>query len=437
MSGRYHKTLQALLERKTLVTGSFKLDRPRHITQLLNNPFNNYKCIHVAGTNGKGSVCSKVSAILDACGYRTGLSVSPHISCIRERIQINNKIISENDFCDGIDEITQYETPHTQLSFFELMTVLSFHYFAKKQVDYAVIEVGLGGRLDATNIITNPCLSVITSISLDHTAILGETIELITKEKAGIIKPNSPVVIGPTVDKNIINEHVMDTCLVHDIGRNVDMNFDEENTCIARKCMEVLSTQDSELNDALSTIDMDKILSVKPECRFEIIKHGLVDCVMDCAHNMCAMEKLFGLLMSQYDPMQYDYRVVIGMSNGKDIVSCLKIVNSYAKYIHFVSVSEVNKRSLTVQDMTQCYVDGIGDDDSKIVASPEHVDCQGIMKYALDECNRNNVNKQNKEQVIIVCGSLYIMSEAKQVFVGSGTLDQVDFSEVEFGQRKI
>ncbi len=162
----------------------------------LGHPHLKYKTIHVAGTNGKGSTCSMLTSILQASGYRVGLFTSPHIKDFRERIRVNSQVISKKFISCFIEKERSFiDSIHP--SFFELTTALALKYFEYKKVDIAVIEVGLGGRLDSTNIIT-PILSIITNISLDHTQFLGETLEKIAREKAGIIKPNVPVVIGET-----------------------------------------------------------------------------------------------------------------------------------------------------------------------------------------------------------------------------------------------
>ena len=158
------------------------------------HPHTRYKTIHVAGTNGKGSCSHTLAAILQADGYKVGLYTSPHLVDFRERIRINGEMIPEEYVVDFVEQERAFFEP-LHCSFFELTTALAFKYFADKEVDIAVIEVGLGGRLDCTNIIT-PLLSVITNISMDHTQFLGNTPALIAAEKAGIIKPHVPVVVG-------------------------------------------------------------------------------------------------------------------------------------------------------------------------------------------------------------------------------------------------
>lgn len=166
----------------------------RALDDIFGNPHRRYPIIHVAGTNGKGSTSHTLAAVLSRAGYKVGLYTSPHIYDFRERIRVDGRKISVEAI---IDFVERWRTLGSKLtpSFFELTSTMAFEYFAKEGVDIAVIETGLGGRLDSTNIVT-PALSVITNISLDHTALLGDTLEAIAREKAGIIKPGVPVIIG-------------------------------------------------------------------------------------------------------------------------------------------------------------------------------------------------------------------------------------------------
>jgi dihydrofolate synthase/folylpolyglutamate synthase len=160
----------------------------------LEHPEEHLQCIHVAGTNGKGSSSHMLASVLQEAGYKVGLYTSPHLKDFRERIKINGMIIPEDFVCDFVNQHQSFFEAN-DMSFFEMSVGLAFDYFAKEKIDIAIIEVGMGGRLDATNIIT-PLVSVITNIGLDHTQFLGNTLAAIASEKAGIIKPNIPVVIG-------------------------------------------------------------------------------------------------------------------------------------------------------------------------------------------------------------------------------------------------
>lgn len=196
----YQQTLDFLYSKLPMFTrvGAVALKKDLHNTlamcSALDNPQDRFKSIHVAGTNGKGSTSHMLAAILQEAGYKTGLYTSPHLKDFRERIRINGKMVPKS-FVTRFVNNQQSLIETIEPSFFEVTVAMAFHYFAKEKVDFAIIEVGLGGRLDSTNIIT-PQLSVITNISLDHTHILGNTLPEIAAEKAGIIKPNIPVVIG-------------------------------------------------------------------------------------------------------------------------------------------------------------------------------------------------------------------------------------------------
>jgi len=174
------------------------LDNTIRLDELYGNPHRKFKTIHVAGTNGKGSVAHMLAAVLQSAGYKTGLYTSPHLKDFRERIRINGDMIPESEVVSWVENYRiNNDLWKIEPSFFELTVTMAFDHFASQEVDFAVIEVGLGGRLDSTNIIV-PEVSVITNIGLDHTNLLGETLEEIAAEKAGIIKKDVPVVIGTT-----------------------------------------------------------------------------------------------------------------------------------------------------------------------------------------------------------------------------------------------
>lgn len=197
------------------------LDNTYLLDEHFGHPHRKFKSIHIAGTNGKGSCSHTLAAILQNDGYKVGLYTSPHIMDFRERIKINGECISKEYVIEFVNqEKSLFEKIHP--SFFEVTTALAFKYFAEQHVDYAIIEVGLGGRLDCTNIIT-PILSIITNISFDHTNFLGNTLEKIAKEKAGIIKQNIPVIIGETTNET---KPVFKTCAE---SMNAEIIYADEN----------------------------------------------------------------------------------------------------------------------------------------------------------------------------------------------------------------
>ncbi len=177
---------------------TLSLDRVNHLLDRLGRPDRAYRAIHIAGTKGKGSTAAMIESCLRAAGYRTGFYTSPHLHTFRERMRVNNEYTSREAFVQLVDELEPHLNAVEGMTWFEIVTTLAFMFFARSQIDVAVLEVGLGGRFDATNVVT-PMVSVITSLSMDHMNLLGDTIEQIAFEKAGIIKRHVPVVSAPQV----------------------------------------------------------------------------------------------------------------------------------------------------------------------------------------------------------------------------------------------
>ena len=214
----YKQTLDLLFNSfpmfQNIGAGAYKpgLENISSMLASMGDPHRSYPVLHVGGTNGKGSTAHTIAAVLQAAGYRTGLFTSPHLIDFRERIRIDGKMISEQEVVDFVERYGTDSNWKWNPSFFELTTAMAFEHFARHKVDVAVIEVGLGGRLDSTNVVT-PCLSVITNISYDHVALLGDSLEKIAAEKAGIIKECTPVVIGECSDQYGVKEVFSRTAL--------------------------------------------------------------------------------------------------------------------------------------------------------------------------------------------------------------------------------
>ena len=275
------------------------LDRMRALLNLIGNPQDKIKVIHIAGTNGKGSVSAIFAEILKSAGYKTGLYTSPHLVEYTERIKINNSDISQEDFAFYTSEIcTLAEKNNIDLTEFEILTAVCFKYFYDKKIDYAIMETGLGGRFDAVNVIKKNELSIITSISLDHTDRLGATIKEISFEKAGIIKDNSVVIInennlGLEVIKKITEEKHSKLVIVKDIpiqyengcntvvmdGKSYPFSllglYQQKNLPLAVKGAQLLNIPENEIFNALK--------NVKWGARFEYIKEK--NLIIDGAHN--------------------------------------------------------------------------------------------------------------------------------------------------------
>lgn len=336
-----------------------------NITQLctrLGNPQNTYKIIHVAGTNGKGTVSHLIAGMLQSQGYKVGLHTSPHYKDIRERFKINGKLSSKQVVIDFINDnraIIEELNP----SYFELTVAMSFSYFAAQNVDYAVIEVGLGGRLDSTNIV-NPILSVITNISLDHTEFLGDTIPLIAREKAGIIKQNVPVIIG--------EKQIETTVVFLDVAENnkaeitfaedvlainiVDPNLARTSFDIACKALPSIDGrytidiagpfQQHNLRTAFAAISTLNTLGI--QFNAELIRYFFTNfrnqvaymgrwqligkqpaILVDSAHNKGGMD----YILTSLNALEYQkLHMVIGFAKDKDRTKILKNLPSKAQY---------------------------------------------------------------------------------------------------------
>ena len=256
------------------------LERIKSLTAALGEPQNFYKTIHVAGTNGKGSVCAMLAEMLKAQGLRVGLFTSPHLESYCERIKINGQNISEVDFAEMIFRVKDYNVESTH---FEVLTAAAFEYFKEQAVDIAVIEVGLGGTLDSTNIIT-PELSIITNVALDHENILGD-LENIARNKAGIIKENVPVVTGAKglpleIIKEIAaekNSPLYEVTKPANVKINLRGDYQKINAAIAIKAAEILNLDGAAIKSGLANVEWAG--------RFEVVKNSSGVYVIDGAHN--------------------------------------------------------------------------------------------------------------------------------------------------------
>ena len=199
MTTEYKAAIEALFKRRSTHAPKHRFELLQAFYEKLGRPDLKYPSIHIAGTNGKGSVATKIAKSLELSGFRVGLYISPHIHCFRERISINGKCISEEAVLSGLADM-KYDG-----HFFDIVTLLALSYFADENVEIAVIETGLGGGIDATNII-EPILTVITTLSLDHTQILGDSLDQIAAAKAGIIKPYVPLILGSAANHPIVIE---------------------------------------------------------------------------------------------------------------------------------------------------------------------------------------------------------------------------------------
>lgn len=325
-----------MYQNKGKVAFNSKMDGINSLAAHLNNPHKKIKTIHVAGTNGKGSSSHMLASILQEAGYKVGLYTSPHLKDFRERIRVNGKKVEKKWVVDFIDENKSF-FERNKLSFFEMTVGMAFSYFANENVDIAVIEVGLGGRLDSTNIIT-PEVSLITNIGFDHTDMLGDTLAKIAYEKAGIIKRNIPVVISE------FNEETAPVFTETASALNAKIVFAQEKTFSTYKIGLLGSYQQKNIKGVLAALR--ELVSFKIEEK-HIVK-GLKKVVenthlmgrwqqigtkptiiCDTAHN----KEGLAIVLDQLKEQEYEkLHVVIGFVKDKDISAILPLFPSNATY---------------------------------------------------------------------------------------------------------
>jgi dihydrofolate synthase / folylpolyglutamate synthase len=312
------------------------LDNIIKLCDFFGNPQEKIKCIHIGGTNGKGSSSNMLASVLQESGYKTGLYNSPHLIDFTERIKINGKNCDKEFVYQFIQKLKQLPKD-IQPSFFEFTTIMAFEYFYQQRVDFAIIEVGLGGRLDSTNIIT-PLVAAITNVQLDHQNILGDTIEEIASEKAGIIKNNIPIIFGDENElvKNIIinkaekeNASFIDaTLLKTDLKSDLKGNYQEKNIKVVLALIEELKR----LNFNISDQNIEKgLLHVHKNTGFigrwfEFSKNPLTIC--DTAHNQAGLEYVF----QQLNSIDKHKHIILGFVNDKKIDDVMKILPENSEF---------------------------------------------------------------------------------------------------------
>ncbi|MFH0868285.1 MAG: folylpolyglutamate synthase/dihydrofolate synthase family protein [Candidatus Woesearchaeota archaeon] len=376
------------LENLEKIGTKFGLERVESLLKKLGNPEKSLKIIHVAGTNGKGSVCAMLSAILQGAGYRVGLYTSPHLKDIRERFRINNKDISKKDFIKYFNKTKKYSDKQT---YFEFITAMAFLYFREKKADFLVLEVGMGGRLDATNVV-KPLVSVITNIELEHTDYLGNTREKIAYEKAGIIKNKVPVItLAKGKALNVIKKIAKskDSKLIipkkYNYETNLKGQFQIDNANIAVETINLLNQL--------------KIVNIKKEKTKKSLKKvywpGRIqfkaNVLFDCAHNPAGIKALTGYLKT----FKYKKMILIfGVLTDKNFKDMLKQLFPFANKV--ILTKPQMYRKLDPKIMLKKM--GKHKKDITIIDDP---------KKALKEAKRT----AGKNDLILVTGSCYLVGE--------------------------
>jgi len=430
MAQSYHEFIEWLygLQRFGIKLG---LEKISLLMDKLGNPHEQYPVIHVAGTNGKGSVASMIASVLQTYGLKTGLYTSPHLVRFSERIKINGKEISKDEIMDYSERL-QSEVDVLRATFFEATTAMAFKYFSDNKVDVAVVETGLGGRFDATNIVT-PILSVITSVGLEHQQYLGKTLARIAYEKGGVIKYEVPVVSGVQSARAIevlreiagynkapfieVNPYAASVVQEKDLHKSVvDMYYRDakqyeniviglpglyqiQNSLVAVRALDVLRGKAENIEATWDISDhqlregLEKIIPLTGiKGRMQLLQNSRGDWLLDVAHNPGATRELVrSLTETGYENIP----VVFGALNDKDVKAMLRSLSNIARVIYFVEPR--NERAIPAEELR-----AMAEDIFFPVVEGGHVD-DGL---------QTAVSKSRKDDIILITGSHFVVGEA-------------------------
>lgn len=407
---------------------NYGLERTHKLLEYLGNPEKDLKLIHIAGTNGKGSTTSMITEILMGAGYKVGMYTSPFIEEFEERIQINRRNIPKETLANLIDEVKVavervIEEGYNHPTEFEIITVLMLLYFKKEKIDFGVIEVGLGGRLDSTNVII-PILQVITSISFDHTNLLGNTLEEIAGEKAGIVKKNIPTVIYPqeeealkviknkcaamesdlyTADKDnmkfvkVVNEDKPYQLLKYKEEFNIFLPLLGEhqilNLSVAMKVIEVLNNRKI-VNITTESI-IKSIKNVTWKGRLEVLSNNPY-VVIDGAHNIQGIKTLSRNIKKYF---KYEnLHLILGILADKDVEEMIKIITPMAKQVYAVTPNSIRAELA---------------DDLKNEIVKYNANCRAFDEY--EEAYLEALKNAKENDIILASGSLYMIGDMRKI----------------------
>jgi dihydrofolate synthase / folylpolyglutamate synthase len=399
----------------------------------LGDPHTKFKSIHIAGTNGKGSTSHMLAAILQQSGYRTGLYTSPHLKDFRERIKVNGQMIPEDSVVEFVER-TKAVTEKIQPSFFELTVAMAFDHFAKEQVDIAVIETGLGGRLDSTNVIT-PILSIITNIGYDHMDILGDTLEKIAAEKAGIIKPNVPVVIGeylPETKQVFTNKANRENALIffaQDQYTVSSMDYNDQllNMDVTSNRQQVTERFELDLNGLYQSKNIRTVLSAEGI----LMQLGFHISNEDEKAALKNVKKLTGLY-GRWDVISRNPAIILDVAHNEDgirqVLQQLSVTGRLSSETHFVlgmvkdkDVSKV--LNILPRDARYYFSNAHIERALKHEVLKEKAATAGLYGESYDDVNEAIKAAQKnagQHEMIIVCGSVFLVAEVRPELFKSG-----------------
>ena len=388
-------------QRDGFIKYKLDLNSIKSVCNFLENPQDDFKSIHVAGTNGKGSSSHMLASVFYEGGYKVGLYTSPHLNDFRERIKLNGKKIPESNVVNFIKKYKDYFTKN-KISFFEMTVAMAFYYFSKTKVDIAIIETGLGGRLDATNII-KPIISIITNVGLDHQEFLGEDIKQIAREKAGIIKSCTPIVISEyqsSIHKifiNKANEKNSDIYLANEVdisnfSTDLEGSFQKKNIKGVIKSLSIMDDLIISKKDVKKGL-LNVINNTGLRGRWEIINQS-PKTILDVGHNLEAFKET----IKAFDQIFYKkLRIIIGFVKGKNFK---KILRSLPKDAYYYFCQPHVNRALEVEEIFN-YSKKIG------IKGKSFLNVKGAYQCCYDEAR--------KEDLIFIGGSNFIVSDLIEI----------------------
>jgi dihydrofolate synthase/folylpolyglutamate synthase len=395
----------------------------RKLLRTVDQPHKKFQTVHIAGTNGKGSTAAFLASVLTAAGYKTGLYTSPHLSSFTERIKVNNRPISKQDVVRLTELLKNKSRTFSSITYFEVVTAMAFLYFAERKVDIAIVEVGMGGRLDATNVIS-PLISIITTISKEHEFYLGSSLQQIAREKAGIIKRNSPVITGvtqPSLIRFLQNKCKNDHCELYRLGKDFSLNLIKSNTYTYNgRALNIEGINLGLLGDfqvsnaslALAAIELLRSKSYKLgikhiikglkkvdwPARLEVVNRGPL-VILDGAHNPDAMNNLHKALVNNFKFKRLI--LVLGIMEDKNIKKILREIVQAAFLI-------VLCRPRMERAASTAYLESMLKDlKERNVKAVD--DARNATRLALSYAHKNDL--------ICITGSLFTVGEVRGLFV--------------------
>lgn len=405
-----HRVLNQYIPPARSMRGAYTLTTIKQLMNALGNPQNQYRAVHVAGTSGKTSTAYYTAALLKESGYKVGLTVSPHVDEVNERVQINLEPLDEQTYCAYFRKfLKNVEATGIKPTYFELLVAFAFWVFAQEEVDYAVVEVGLGGLLDATNVMTRADkICIITDIGLDHTTVLGRTIPAIAAQKSGIIGQHNTVVIYQQDEKimNVVREvadqehatlHEVIVAPQQSLPRNLSL-YQQRNWYLALCATGIIRERDDKPD--LKQSQLAKSTRVAIPARMEVLKRGGKTVILDAAHNAQKIETLVRSLKAKYPGESM--AILMGLIYGKSehIKPCLIQLTSIASHLiitSFASAQDMRKVSIRPSKIAEAS-HMLGFDKWEIVSDPK--DAYRVLLH-------------RPEKIVLITGSFFLLNDIR------------------------